>query len=40
MFVTPILTTILGFLLIGEAPHFSVYIGGALVLTGLVMINK
>jgi len=40
MFVTPILTTLLGFFLIGEAPHVSVYIGGAMVLAGLVILSK
>jgi len=39
MFVTPILTTFLGFILIGETPHASAYAGGALVLAGVVMIN-
>ena len=40
MFVTPILTTLLGFLLIGEAPHPSMYIGGAFVLLGVVLVNR
>ena len=40
MFVTPVLTTILGFVLIDEAPHHSVYIGGALVLVGVLFVNK
>jgi drug/metabolite transporter (DMT)-like permease len=39
MFVTPILTTFIGFALIGEAPHFSAYVGGAFVLAGVVLIN-
>ena len=40
MFVTPILTTFLGFILIAETPHISVYIGGALVIAGVLMINR
>jgi len=40
MFVTPVLTTIFGFVLIGESPRFSVYIGGALVLLGVLLVNK
>jgi len=40
MFITPLLTTFLGFVIIGELPHFSVYIGGALVLTGVILINR
>ena len=39
MFATPILTTFMGFLIIAEAPHVSVYIGGALVLAGVLLIN-
>ena len=40
MFVTPILTTFLGFILIGEIPHASAFVGGVMVLTGVVMINR
>jgi len=40
MFVTPVLTTILGFVLINESPHFTVYIGGALVIVGVILINN
>jgi len=40
MFVTPILTTLLGFILIGETPHFTAYIGGAMVLAGVFLINR
>ena len=39
MFVTPLLTTLLGFILINESPHFTVYIGGVLVLTGVLLIK-
>ena len=40
MFLTPILTTFLGFIFIGEAPHISAYIGGIFVLTGVVLVNR
>jgi drug/metabolite transporter (DMT)-like permease len=40
MFITPILTTFLGFVLIRELPHFSIYIGGVLVLAGVILINR
>ena len=40
MFVTPVLTTILGFILINESPHFTVYIGGSLVIIGIILINN
>jgi len=39
MFLTPILTSIMGIIMIKETPHYSVYIGGALVLTGVILIN-
>lgn len=37
MFLTPILTTLFGFVIIKEAPHFSVYVGGILVLLGVML---
>jgi len=40
MFITPVLTTFLGFVLIGETPHVSAYIGGALVLAGVLLMNR
>lgn len=40
MFVTPILTTFLGFVLIGESPHTGVYVGGILVLGGVLLVNQ
>lgn len=40
MFMTPIITTFLGFILINEAPHISAYIGGALVLLGVFLVNR
>lgn len=40
MFLTPIITTFLGFIMIGEAPHISAYIGGGLVLLGVLLVNR
>jgi len=40
MFVTPILTTFLGFILISEMPPVSAFIGGAMVLGGVLLINR
>jgi drug/metabolite transporter (DMT)-like permease len=40
MFVTPLLTTFLGFILICEAPYVSAYIGGAFVLAGVLLVNR
>lgn len=40
MFVTPLITTFLGFVFIQEVPHFAVYIGGIFILTGVMLANK
>lgn len=40
MFATPIITTFLGFILIKETPHVSAYFGGALVLLGVLLVNR
>jgi len=40
MFLTPILTTFLGQLLINEAPTASIYIGGMMVLGGVLLFNN
>lgn len=39
MFLTPVLTTILGFVLIGELPPVSTFFGGGLMLFALVLTN-
>ena len=39
MFATPVLTTILAFAAIGELPPLTAYLGGTLMLAGLVMTN-
>ena len=40
MFVTPFLTTILGFIIIGEIPDKATILGGIIILTGLFLFNK
>jgi len=40
MFVTPFIASLLGFLIIGEAPSASTYIGGAMILAGLILFQK
>ena len=39
MFVTPFLTSILGFLLVGEVPDQATLIGGSLILLGVLLFN-
>ncbi|MEG0051311.1 MAG: DMT family transporter [Terrisporobacter sp.] len=40
MFVTPFLTTILGFVMMGEVPDKSTVLGGIVILSGLFLFNK
>ena len=40
MFVTPFLTTILGFIMMGEVPDKATIFGGIIILAGLFMFNK
>lgn len=40
MFVTPLLTGILGFLIAGEVPGISTIIGGVIIILGLLLFNK
>lgn len=40
MFLTPIITTFMGYTMIGETPHISAFWGGALVLLGLLLVNR
>lgn len=40
MFVTPFLTTILGFVMMGEVPDKATILGGIIILFGLFMFNK
>jgi drug/metabolite transporter (DMT)-like permease len=37
MFLTPVASTVLGFIIMRELPHFSAYIGGALILSGVLL---
>ena len=39
MFLTPFLTTLLGFLLAGEKPDFATIVGGAVILAGLFLFH-
>ena len=40
MFVTPFLTTILGFIMIDEIPYKATILGGIIILTGLFLFNR
>ncbi len=40
MFVTPLLTGVLGFLIAGEVPGISTIVGGVIIILGLVLFNK
>ena len=40
MFVTPFLTTILGFIMINEIPDKATILGGIIILSGLFIFNK
>lgn len=40
MFISPIITAILGFIFIGDIPHISTFIGGAIIILGMVIFNK
>lgn len=39
MFITPLLSGIMGCILINELPPFSTYIGGSIILSGLILFN-
>ena len=39
MFITPFLTSILGFLLVGEVPDYATIIGGGIILIGVLVFN-
>lgn len=40
MFVTPVLASVLSFIIIGEFPSFSTYLGGAMILVGMILFQK
>ena len=40
MFITPFLTTILGFVMIKEVPNKATILGGIIILSGLFIFNK
>ncbi|NCC66816.1 MAG: DMT family transporter [Clostridia bacterium] len=39
MFLTPFLTTLLGFVIAGEMPYMSTIVGGAIIMTGVLIFN-
>lgn len=39
MFITPFLTSLLGFLMIGEIPDTATFIGGSIILAGVLIFN-
>lgn len=40
MFVTPLITTLMGFLIIGEMPTAATFIGGVIIIIGLLLFQK
>ncbi|MHB8061295.1 MAG: DMT family transporter [Ruminiclostridium sp.] len=40
MFVTPLMATLMGFLMIGETPVAATFIGGGIIIAGLLMFQK
>lgn len=39
MFVTPVLSAIMGFMLIGESPDFGTYLGGLIIIASVILFN-
>ena len=39
MFLTPLLTSLLGFLILGETPDMATIVGGAIILSGILIFN-
>ena len=39
MFVTPLLSTIMGFIILHEVPNAGTFIGGAIIIISIVLIN-
>ncbi len=40
MFLTPLLTTLLGFVMLGEVPDFSTILGGAIIIASVIVFNR
>ncbi|MHB9314785.1 DMT family transporter [Fusobacterium polymorphum] len=40
MFVTPILATIMGIVILGDIPKISTFIGGGIIILGMILFNK
>ena len=39
MFITPLLSTVMGFLMLHEVPDMGTFIGGAVIIASVVMFN-
>ncbi len=39
MFVTPLLAVVMGFFIIGEVPSMGTFLGGAIIIAGLILFN-
>ena len=40
MFITPLLATVLGFLILGEIPSLGTLIGGAIIIGSVILFNR
>lgn len=40
MFVTPVVATIMGIVILGDIPKFSTFLGGVIIIAGMVLFNK
>ena len=40
MFVTPVLATLMGIIILGDIPKLSTLIGGIIIILGMVLFNK
>lgn len=40
MFVTPVLATLMGIIVLGDIPKLSTFIGGAIIILGMILFNK
>lgn len=40
MFVTPVLATIMSFIILGDFPKFSTFLGGIIIISGMILFNK
>ena len=40
MFVTPVLATLMGIIILGDIPKLSTLIGGVVIILGMIIFNK